>query len=76
MKVFEFAAFDSSGKKKFGTVSARSLLQAKRKIRQRGFYLLSIKIDDLSVSYTRDSSSLFKELKEFFFSGERINIYK
>jgi len=37
MKVFEFAAFDSSGKKKFGTVSARSLLQAKRKIRQRGF---------------------------------------
>ncbi len=94
MKAFELVAFDSSGKRKFGKVRARSLPEAKRKIQQRGFYLASIKILDSSVgsgvspttssgikmegsrgtsSYGQNSFSFFKELKEFFFSGEKIN---
>ncbi len=43
MKAFEFVAFDSSGKNKLGTVKAWSLSEAKRKIKQKGFYLASIK---------------------------------
>lgn len=51
MKAFEFVAFDSSGKKKVGKEEAWSLLAAKRKIQQRGFYLASIKIQDSSVGF-------------------------
>lgn len=49
MKAFEFVAFNSSGEKKLGTVSASSLLEAKRKIKRRGFYLASIEIQGSSV---------------------------
>jgi hypothetical protein len=49
MKAFEFVAFNSSGEKKLGTVSAWSLSEAKRKIKRRGFYLASIEIQGSSV---------------------------
>ena len=66
MKAFEFVAFNLSGKRKLGTVRARSLSEAKRKIKQRGFYLASI-------SHGQNYFSFFKELKEFFFSKQTIN---
>jgi len=74
MKAFEFVAFNSSGKKKLGTVRARSLSEAKKKIQQRGFYLASIKIQDSSVFYGQNSFSFFKELKELFFYREKISL--
>jgi type II secretory pathway component PulF len=89
MKTFEFVAFNSSGKRKLGTVRAWSLSEAKRKIQQRGFYLASIKVQDSSVgsgiaiqreetqgtsSHDKNSFSLLKELKEFFFSRKGINL--
>ena len=49
MKAFEFVAFNSSGERKLGTVRAGSLSEAKRKIKQRGFYLASIEIQGSSV---------------------------
>ncbi len=67
MKAFDFVAFNSSGKKKIGTVRARSLSEAKKKIQQGGLYLASI-------SYGQNSSSVFKLLKEFFFPSERSNV--
>ena len=73
MKAFKFVAFNPSGKKKMDTVRARSLSEAKRKIQQKGFYLASIKTQDSLVSHGQNSFSLFKELKEFFFSREKIN---
>ena len=74
MKAFDFVAFNSSGKKKLGTVRARSLSEAKRKIQRKGFYLASIEIKDSSVSNGQNSFSFLKELKEFFFSKEKINV--
>lgn len=74
MKAFDFVVFNSSGEKKLGTVTARSLSEAKRKIQRSGFYLASIEIQDGSVSDGQNSFSFFKELKEFFFSGEKINV--
>jgi type II secretory pathway component PulF len=74
MKIFDFVAFDSSGEKKLGTVRASSLSEAKRKIQRKGFYLASIKIQDPSVSPEQNSFSFFKDLKEFLFSKEKINV--
>lgn len=67
MKGFEFVALDSSGKKKVGTVRARSLAEAKKKIQQRGFYLASIEVQD-----GQNPLSFFREIKEFLFSKEKI----
>jgi type II secretory pathway component PulF len=85
MKTFEFIAFDSSGKKKVGTINAWKLSEAKRKIQQKGFYLASIKIQDGSVgsgiAITREGNqenqnpfSFFKELKRFFFSDGKVGV--
>lgn len=92
MKTFDFVAFNSSGEKKLGTVRARSLSEAKKKIQQRGFYLVSIQDssarsgisliqsgikrneDRGTSSYDQKPFSFFKELKEFFFSKEKINV--
>jgi len=74
MSTFEFVAFNSTGKKQLGTVKARSLAEAKRKIQKRGFYIASIKVQNGSGSYDQSSFSLFRELKEFFFSKNKINV--
>jgi type II secretory pathway component PulF len=74
MKAFDFVAFNSSGEKKLGTVRARSLSEAKRRVQRNGFYLASIEIQDSSVSHTQNSLSFLKELKEFFFPKEKANI--
>jgi len=59
MKGFDFVAFNSSGKKKVGTVSAGSLGEAKRKVLQKGFYLASIRIQDRAASYGQNPFSTF-----------------
>jgi Type II secretory pathway, component PulF len=64
MKTFDFVAFDSSGKKKFGAVKARNLSEGKKKIQQMGFYIASI--EDQPASSYSESSSFFKWLKGFF----------
>lgn len=74
MKTFEFVALNSSGAKKLGTVRAWSLLEAKKKVQQRGFYVTSIKIQESSDSHSFNSFSIFKELKEVLFTRERIKI--
>jgi type II secretory pathway component PulF len=71
MRVFDFAAFNSSGKSERGTVRAWSFSEAKRKIQERGFYLASITIHGTS-SPDQNSFSFFRELKEFFFSTKKI----
>ncbi|HEX3033843.1 MAG TPA: hypothetical protein VHT73_01760 [Thermodesulfobacteriota bacterium] len=68
MSTFEFVAFNPSGKKQVGTVKARSLGEAKRKIQKGGFYIASIKVRGGSVSDSQNSFSFFHELKELFFS--------
>jgi type II secretory pathway component PulF len=88
MKAFDFVAFNSSGKRELGVVRAWSLPEAKKKIQESGFYLTSIKAHNTSVrsgvaiqregsrgtsSHGQNSLSLFKWLKEFFFSRERIS---
>lgn len=87
MKTFEFIAFDPSGKKRVGAISAWRLSEAKRRIQQKGFYLASIRIQDGSVgsavAIKREGSqgtssqspfSFFKELKRFFFSDEKVDV--
>ncbi|MGH7790784.1 MAG: hypothetical protein ACREOB_00575 [Thermodesulfobacteriota bacterium] len=74
MKTFEFVALNSSGAKKLGTVRAWSLLEAKKKVQQRGFYVASIKIQESSDSHSFNSFSIFKELKEAFFSKKKITL--
>lgn len=74
MKDFEFAALDSSGVKKSGIVRASSLSEAKKKVQQKGFYITSIKIRDGSTSSGGNSFSFLKELKELFFSKEKISV--
>lgn len=74
MKAFGFIAFNSSGEKKLGTVRARSLSEAKRKIQRNGFYLASIEIQNISDSHNQNFFSFLKELKEFFFSRQKINV--
>ena len=64
MKAFGFVAFNSSGKKKLRTVKALSLSEAIRKIQQRRFSLASIIIRLWLKLFL-----IFKDLKEFFFSG-------
>lgn len=71
MKVFEFAAFNSSGKSERGTVRAWSFSEAKRKIQESGLYLVYAKIQRTS-SHNQNSFSFFKELKEFFSSTKKI----
>lgn len=51
MKTFEYEALDSSGRKKLGKVKAWSLAEAKKKIQQMGFYLVSVKTHDNSVGF-------------------------
>lgn len=89
MKSFEFAALNVTGQKKIGTVRARSLSEAKRKIQEKGFYLTSIRIQDSStgpeavikregiqrtVSESQRHYSLFQGLKELFFAREKIRL--
>ncbi len=74
MKTFQFVAFDPSGKKRVGAISAWRLSEAKRRIQQKGFYLASIKIQNGSVSQNQNPFSFFKELKRFFFSDEKFGI--
>jgi hypothetical protein len=74
LKGFDFVAFNSSGEKKLGTVQASSLSEAKKLIRRKGFYLTSIEIQDSSISNGQNSFSFLKELKEFFFSREKVNV--
>ncbi len=74
MKSFAFVAYDSSGEKKLGTVTARSLSEAKRGMQRKGFYLASIEIQDNSVSHGQNSFSLLRGLKELFSSLEKINV--
>jgi len=69
MKTFEFVAFNSSGKKRAGTVRARGLAEAKRKVQQKGFYLASIEVQD-----GQNPLSFFREIKELFFSKEKISV--
>lgn len=59
MKVFEFAGFNSFGQRRIGTVKARSLQEAKRKIQQTGIYLASIGIKNISAP-SKGSYQLFK----------------
>ena len=74
MKAFDFVAFNSSGEKKLGTVRARSLSEAKRVIQRKGFYLASIEIRDSSGAHGKSFFLFLKQLKEFLFSRERINV--
>ncbi|HEX3035952.1 MAG TPA: hypothetical protein VHT73_12655 [Thermodesulfobacteriota bacterium] len=74
MKVFEFVAFNSSGKRELGTVKARSLSAARRRIRERGLYLASIGVQHGSVSHDQNSFSFFRELRESFFSKKRVSL--
>ncbi|HWP91294.1 MAG TPA: hypothetical protein VNN20_03720, partial [Thermodesulfobacteriota bacterium] len=69
MKSFEFIAFNSSGKKKLGTVRAPSLPEAKKKILKRGFYLAHIKFHGGSGPYSQNPISFFRWIKETFLSG-------
>jgi len=64
MKAFGFVAFNLSGKKKLDTVKTWSLSEAKREIQQRRFSLASIIIRLWLKPFL-----IFKDLKEFFFSG-------
>ena len=64
LKVFDFVAFDSSGKKKLGAVKARSISEAKKKIQKMGFYLASIETQGVSVSDSQNSFSFIEKLKE------------
>ena len=64
MKAFGLVAFNSSGKRKLRTVKALSLSEAKRKIQQRRFSLASI-----IIRLWLEPFLIFKDLKEFFFSG-------
>jgi hypothetical protein len=61
MKSFEFVAFNSSGKKKLGTIKAWSLAGAKKKMQERGFYIAQIKFHDDPV---KNPFSFFKWVKE------------
>lgn len=62
VKVFNFIAFNSSGERKLGTVKARSLPEAKKKIQKMGFYLASIETQDSSGSYGQGFFSFIMEL--------------
>ena len=68
MSTFEFVAFSPSGKKQTGTVKARSLGEAKRKIQKKGFYIASIKLQNGSVSDGNNPFSFFQEVKGLLFS--------
>lgn len=74
MGIFEFVAFDSSGKKQTGTVKARSLGEAKRKIQKKGFYIASIEVQNGSVSDGINPPSFFQELKGLLFS-KKISVW-
>ncbi|HSE83867.1 MAG TPA: hypothetical protein VLB01_04915 [Thermodesulfobacteriota bacterium] len=64
LKVFDFVAFDSSGKKKLGAVKARSMSEAKKKVQKMGFYLASIATQDVSVPDSQSPFSFIERLKE------------
>jgi hypothetical protein len=68
MSTFEFIAFSSSGKKQTGTVKARSLGEAKRKVQKKGFYIASIKVQNGSVPDGNNPFSFFQELKGLLFN--------
>ncbi len=68
MSTFEFVAFSSLGKKQIGTVKARSLGEAKRKIQKKGLYIASISLQSGSVPDGNNSFSFFQELKGLLFS--------
>ena len=73
MKNFEFVALNSSGRREIGVVRAWRLAEAKRKVQQKGFYLVSIKIEDGSASGIGKNLSFFDEVKNILFSKVRIN---
>jgi hypothetical protein len=66
LKLFDFVAFDSSGKKKLGAVKARSMSEAKKKVQQMGFYLAYIETQDVSASSSQSFFSFIERLKELF----------
>ena len=77
MNSFKFVVLNSSGEKKIGTVRARSLSDAKRKIqKKRVLFKLdkNLRIEDSSGYYGQRYSSFFKELKDFFFSKQKIKL--
>ncbi len=74
MKNFEFVAFDSSGRKKWGALRASGLSEAKRKIQQKGLYLASLRLQEPSIFDDQSSFSFLKQLKEFLFSKEKITV--
>ena len=73
MKNFEFVALNSSGRKEIGVVRAWRLEEAKRKVQQKGFYLVSINIKDGSASGIGKDLSFFDEIKNILFPKVRIN---
>ena len=72
MKNFEFVALNSSGRKEIGVVRAWRLEEAKRKVQQKGFYLVSIKIQDRITSRMGKELSFFEELKSIFFPKTKV----
>jgi len=72
MKNFKFVALNSSGRKEIGVVRAWRLAEAKRKVQQKGFYLVSIRIKEGSVSRTGKGLSFFEELKNIFLPKTRV----
>jgi type II secretory pathway component PulF len=73
MKNFEFVALNSAGRKEIGEVRAWRLEEAKRKVQQKGFYLVSIRIKDGSVSRIGKNPSFFDEIKNILFPKVRIS---
>jgi len=72
MKNFKFVALNSSGRKEIGVVRAWRLAEAKRKVQQKGFYLVSIQIKDVSASGIGKNLSFFDEIKNILFPKTRV----
>ena len=73
MFIYEFKAITKSGVNKNGTVKAKNIERAKKRIQEKGLYLSSIELNENIKS--QDSSSLGSLIKELFFlNTNRINL--
>ena len=65
MFIYEFKALTQSGLQKQGTVKAKNIERAKRRIQEKGLYLSSIELNENIKS--QNSSSFGSLIKELFY---------
>ena len=73
MFIYEFKALTQSGLQKQGTVKAKNIERAKRRIQEKGLYLSSIELNEnIKSQNTLSLGSLIKEL--FFLNSNKMEL--